>query len=181
MGMVTTAYRRFPKAHFGDWFIDRKAGGLPRGVWKALPSLYVVGYGDTVVEYLLNAVAWHDKMCKKILSTAGTTVAAQLPSILHWASVDVVGGILTSVDKTSAVPSLAMFALFIWCFSSMDVNYYSWQGLLAIERTWCTNSWSMCVFGRRFIVKVTNAYDGTSVSAKWPILSPLIFMLSSMH
>ena len=114
--MVTTARRLIPKAHVGDWFIVRKAGSLPRGVWKALLSLYVVDYGDTVVEYLLNTVAWQDKSCEKILSNAGTTVAAQLPSILHWISVDVVGGFLTSVGETSAVLPLAKFALFFGVF-----------------------------------------------------------------
>ena len=105
------------------------------------------------------AVAWHDKTCKKIISNVGTTVPAQFPSIRHWTSVEVVGGIPTTVDKTTAIPRPAMFELFYRCFSSIDVNDHTWQGLLTIERTWHTNSWSMRVFGTMFGVMVTNAYN----------------------
>ena len=175
MGMVKTAHRRFPKAHFDDWFIARKAGGLPRGVWNTLTSMYVVDHEGTPFEFPMYAVAWHDKTCKKIISNVGTTLPAQLPSIRHWTSVDDVGGIPTTVDKTTAIPRPAMFELFYRCFSSIDVNDHTRQGLLAIERTWRTNSWSMRVFGTLFGVMVTNAYNLHKYDRKTAHIEPSDF------
>ena len=100
---------------------------------------------------------------------------AQLPSIRHWTSVEVVGGIPTIVDKTTAIPRPAMFELFYRCFSSIDVNDHTWQGLLAIERTWHTNAWSMRVFGSMFGVMVTNAYNLHNCERKNAHIEPTDF------
>jgi hypothetical protein len=158
MGRFKTVSGKFPKSFIQRWFDARVATGVPRGGHITMHSTFETNDGGAVTTFPMYAVAWHDKTCKKIISNVGTTLTAGTPSIRHWTRLEDIAGIPTTVDRTTAIPRPAMIELFYKCFSAIDVNDHIRQGLLAIERTWVTNSWATSLFGTLFGVAITKAY-----------------------
>ena len=105
------------------------------------------------------ATAWNDKKTKLIVSTCGTTSAAD-PSIRSRSSVymDNNTGYLITQKTKKTVKRNNIVLKFHEYFGAVDIHNHLRQGSLAFERNWKTKKFSHRFFMTLLGICITNAF-----------------------
>lgn len=124
-GMVKTAHREFPKAHFTSLHLELRSG----------ESRYLTATKDNVE---LIAVCWWDKCQKFFISTAGSNGPA--PPHCRTRYRQLADGSTQRYEKSTPI-SLVPYEYFSFA-QKVDVHNHRRQGILAMERAIETRKWA---------------------------------------
>ena len=153
MGAIKTAHAFFPATYLLKWPTLNSAS---RGDCHTLMSDYKSRDGQ---DRVLLATAWNDKKTKLIVSTCGTTSAAD-PSIRSRSSVytDNNTGYLITQKTKKTVKRNNIVLKFHEYFGAVDIHNHLRQGSLAFERNWKTKKFSHRFFMTLLGICITNAF-----------------------
>ena len=153
MGAIKTAHAFFPATYLLKWPTVSSAS---RGECYTLKSHYKSRDGQ---DRVLLATAWNDKKTKLIVSTCGTTSAAD-PSIRSRSSVhvDKDSGFLITQKTKKTVKRNNIVQKFHEYFGAVDIHNHLRQGSLAFERNWKTKKFSHRFFMTLLGICITNAF-----------------------
>ena len=164
MGCVKTASREFPE-HYLASFEDQYGRGraLPRGSWRLLKSNVAPDGSEHEPIY---ALGWYDRRAKFIVSSCGSTVAAEPSRRKRHRRVVVNNEYETRVSyKEIPRPSLVE-EFFRGCFSAIDIHDHYRQGLLEMEQNWATRKWYHRIFTTILGICIVDAFYAHKLEMK---------------
>jgi hypothetical protein len=151
MGVVKTAYKRYPMKQFREW---NETPGLPRGSHRVLKS-EVDGRDGT--KKPIFALAWKDVKTKYFIMTRGTTISGPPHKRLKRRKVLTDGHYSIETEVVPIERPLAVYELYKY-FSNVDIHDHLRQGSLMLETHWRTKIWWHRLFSSILGMIFTDTY-----------------------